>query len=381
MSVSSDLFVFGPLCYLPLLECVVGGAVTVTPAVAPGFVTMLATTGTAAVLMAQPGGQASGVLLHAPSPQQHARLAYFVGATEGDLVSVSVQADGMASDALALMTAGAASDRPWDLDIWVRTQGALTLEAAPEILRAYDSGIPRAVLTARMDILRARAHSAVLTRAGRRPVTLGGRLRDVDIEVQDVSYPYEDFFRVEAYTLTHATHSGGRMGPIRRAVFNVCDAVTVLPYDPLRDCVLLVEQIRIGALARGDTQPWMLEPVAGMIDAGETPEQSARRETREEAHLDVSPDALHHVATYYPSPGGVAQRLMSYVAVVDLPGGTAGLGGEAAEHEDIRTHIVPFAHLMEMVASGEAANAPLIISAQWLALHRERLQGGARPSA
>ncbi len=46
------------------------------------------------------------------------------------------------------------------------------------------------------------------------------------------------------------------------------DAVTVLPYDPVRDRVLLIEQYRFGVHMRGDPRPWVLEPVAGRIDAG-----------------------------------------------------------------------------------------------------------------
>ena len=143
----------------------------------------------------------------------------------------------------------------------------------------------------------------------------------------------------------------------------------------MRDRVLLVEQIRIGALAKGDPQPWMLEPVAGLIDAGETAETAAIRETAEEAGLNVDPQRFHFVGRYYPSPGGLAQILHSYVAVCDLPDDSDGLHGLDGEDEDIRVHVVPLDDLLAMVASGEAVNAPLIISAQWLALNRDTLRG------
>ena len=39
----------------------------------------------------------------------------------------------------------------------------------------------------------------------------------------------------------------------------------------------------MGPFAQDDPAPWILEPVAGMIDAGETPETAALRELREEA--------------------------------------------------------------------------------------------------
>ena len=49
------------------------------------------------------------------------------------------------------------------------------------------------------------------------------------------------------------------------------------PFDPVRDEVVLVEQIRIAAYDTSES-PWLLEMVAGMIEAGETVEDVARRE-------------------------------------------------------------------------------------------------------
>lgn len=60
----------------------------------------------------------------------------------------------------------------------------------------------------------------------------------------------------------------------------------LLPYDPVRDEVVLVEQVRIAAYDTSDT-PWLLEMVAGMIEEGESVEDVARREALEEAGLAI----------------------------------------------------------------------------------------------
>jgi nudix-type nucleoside diphosphatase (YffH/AdpP family) len=146
----------------------------------------------------------------------------------------------------------------------------------------------------------------------------------------------------------------------------------VLPYDPVRDRVLLIEQFRAGPYARGDAQPWMLEPIAGRIDGGETPEQSARREAVEESGLTLKD--LHLVAQYYPTPGAKSEYLFGYIATADLPDGSAGIGGLEAEGEDIRSHVIPFARAMELVASGEINVGPLIL----LLLYLERMRDGLR---
>ena len=186
--------------------------------------------------------------------------------------------------------------------------------------------------------------------------------------------PYARFFAVEEYDLAFRQFDGG-LGPVvTRAVFVSGDAVTVLPYDPLRDRVLVVEQFRSGPFGRGDANPWQLEAIAGRIDAGETAEEAARREAVEEAGLTLG--ALEKVAEYYPTPGICAEFLYSYVAICELPDGSAGVFGVEGEAEDIRGHLIGFSDLMALVASGEVGNAPLILTALWLQRERARLRRG-----
>lgn len=323
-----------------------------------------------------PGGRAVGYLTAPLGPEMRARLDWYELAF--GLAPETVTVTGPEGPTTALVyrevDGPGGSGDAWSLTDWVADHGPRTFDAAKEIMR----GLGRTTggeITARCGVIQARAQGRVRAAASRRPETVGGGLDPQDIAVADIAHPYDGFQSVEEWTLDHPRFDGERSGPLHRVITQGTDAATVLPYDPVRDRVLLIEQLRIGALAHDDPQPWMLEPVAGLIDAGETPEAAAIRETREEAGLTVTQDALHPVARYYPSPGGLAQILHSYVALCDLPGEGAGLHGLADEAEDIRSHRVAFADLMAMVDSGEAANAPLILSAQWLALNRDRLRG------
>jgi nudix-type nucleoside diphosphatase (YffH/AdpP family) len=195
-----------------------------------------------------------------------------------------------------------------------------------------------------------------------------------DVQVAAQREPYARFFAVEEYDLSFRRFDGSPSPTVTRAVFISGDAVTVLPYDPVRDRVLVVEQFRSGPYARGDSQPWQIEAIAGRIDTGETPEDAARREAVEEAGLTLG--ALLSVAQYYPTPGICAEYLYSYVAVTDLPDGSAGVFGVEGEAEDIRGHLIGFDALMALISSGEVSNAPLILTAFWLHARRAELRGG-----
>ncbi|MFO6463592.1 NUDIX domain-containing protein [Jannaschia sp. KMU-145] len=361
---------FGTLRWISLLEVVAGRTVACTPVTLPGFAVERAAAGDWPVLV--PGAGTDALLTEPLDRATVARLDWYE--TAFDCRPETIEIDG--TDARVYRTDDAGSGIAWDLEGWRAAHGGRTRRAAAEVMRAMDRLTPAEVAAMR-GVIQARAHAMDLAARDRRTRTVGQEGRASDLRILATDYVYEGFHRVEEWSIDHPRFDGGRSGPIGRVVSNVTDAATVLPWDSVRDCVLVVEQIRMGALAKGDPYPWLLEPVAGLVDAGETPEASALRELTEEAGLVARPEDLHLVSRYYPSPGGLAQILYSYVARCDLPEDAAGLHGLEAEQEDIRTHIVPVDDLIEMVASGEAANAPLVISAQWIALRRAHARAHA----
>lgn len=223
---------------------------------------------------------------------------------------------------------------------------------------------------------------AMLARAASTLRAAEGPGRDAAVQILQRTHPFRGFFTVETVDLQHRRFDGATSPVLRREVLVAVDAVTVLPYDPIRDRVLLVEQLRAAPILRGDADPYQLEVIAGRIDAGETPEEAARRESEEEAGLTLT--RLQPIAGYYPSPGPLAEFLYSYLALVDLPGneGAAGLFGLASEGEDIRTHLWSFDRAMAALDAGEIRNAPLILSLLWLARNRTALRDAVpAPSA
>ena len=189
-----------------------------------------------------------------------------------------------------------------------------------------------------------------------------------DVQEIERETPHQGWYRLDRLRLRHRTFDGGWSEPIRREVFIPGDSVVVLPYDPHRDSVVLVEQFRIAPYSHGDT-PWMIETVAGRIKPGESPEDVARREALEEAGCAL--DELVRIGGHYPSPGAVNEYIHLYCGVTDSSG-LGGVHGLKEEHEDIAVHVVPFAAAMEALDAGLIVSGPAMLALQWLALHRER---------
>ncbi len=193
------------------------------------------------------------------------------------------------------------------------------------------------------------------------------------IDIVDKSVAYDGFFKLERYRLRHSLFNGGMSEVISRELFERGHAVAVLPYDPQRDEVVLLEQFRIGALGRAKG-PWLTEIVAGIIEPGESVREVAEREAMEEAGCRLL--ELIPILDYYVSPGGTSETIQLYCGRVDASAVSEGIYGLQHEQEDIRVIKVSFDQAIAWLKSGRIDSAAPIIALQWLMMNREKLRAG-----
>jgi ADP-ribose pyrophosphatase len=198
------------------------------------------------------------------------------------------------------------------------------------------------------------------------------------VEVLDLAVAYQGYFRIDRYRLRHRLHDGGWSEPFAREVFECGQAVGVLLYDPDRDRLVLIEQFRIGAYAvnkapeiEGRFDPWMLEVVAGIIDAGESAEAVARREAVEEAGCEVG--EMFRVCRFVLTPGVSSETITLFCGRVRAPE-HEGVHGLDDEHEDIRVRVVSSAEIFAWLDRGCITNATALIALQWFRLNRDALR-------
>lgn len=368
----TNFFFYGTLCHAPLLDTVLGRPAQAEPATLADHAVHWAAGGAFPLILPRKGDRAEGLLLENLTEAETARLDFYEGGFDYLTREVPVQAGDRRVIARVYFPQPGRWQpaAPWSLADWTARYGAAAVATAAEFMSLMGTR-PAHDLAARYPSMLTRGAAHVRAQSPQ-PATLRHAASPDDVQVTARRHPYGRFFAVEEWDIAWRQFDG-RMGrPAERALFVMADAVTVLPYDPVRDRVLLIEQFRAGPLARGDTAAWQLEAIAGRIDPGETPETAARREALEEAGLTLS--ALIPVGQYYPSPGAITEYLYSYVALTDLPDGVAGIFGLEEEAEDIRGHLIPFDRMMDLVATGEIANAPLILTALWLQRERARLR-------
>jgi ADP-ribose pyrophosphatase len=195
-----------------------------------------------------------------------------------------------------------------------------------------------------------------------------------NVLIEHVETPWAGRFPLQVVDFRQRRFDGAMSETRRWELWRRGRASAVLPYDPVRDMVVLIEQFRLPAFAAG-LDPVMVEIAAGLIDGDETPEATILRESQEEMGLNV--EALERIGGFLLTPGGCDEHITIFAGRVrlgDIGPGRLGHGGLASEHEDIAVSVVPADEAIEKALAGAYPNSVATIALLWLGLRREWLK-------
>jgi ADP-ribose pyrophosphatase len=183
------------------------------------------------------------------------------------------------------------------------------------------------------------------------------------VSIEQKRYILDDFFKVDEAYLRFQQFNGEMSPLVRRLSLERGDSVAVLVFNQTTDKLILVSQFRYPTYK--NKNGWTIEAIAGMVDPGETPEESARREIQEEVGLNI--DAFEHITTFYPSPGGSSEQIyLFYSKVSGKQAKYKGTGGLIGHGEDIKAIEITLQEALHKIKSGEIKDAKTIIGIYWL---------------
>jgi ADP-ribose pyrophosphatase len=196
-----------------------------------------------------------------------------------------------------------------------------------------------------------------------------------EVEVLSEERVWNGRFPLDVVRFRHRRFDGAISGVKTWEVWRRGRAAAVLPYDPVADAVVLIEQFRLPALVAG-LDPVLVELPAGLCDDGETPEATAHREMMEEMGMAVR--VLRRIGTFVLTPGGADEVCELYAGRAQAPKtdseGIAGHAGATDEHEDIRVRVWPADGAIEAALGGRITNSVAMIGLLWLAAQRDALR-------
>jgi ADP-ribose pyrophosphatase len=187
--------------------------------------------------------------------------------------------------------------------------------------------------------------------------------------IEEKKYILDDFFKVEEAHLRFEQFNGEMSPLIRRFSFERGNSAAVLVFNLDTQKIILIDQFRYPTYSNG--HGWITEIIAGIIDPGETPEESARRELQEESEITIS--AIEHICTFYTSPGGSSEQIFLYYA--EVSGSLAKYnktGGLVKDGEDITSFEITLEDALNKIKTGEIRDAKTIIGIYWLESQQQK---------
>ena len=370
-----DIFVFGTLRSDTLREIVLGRDMSsddICEATIKDFQVYWAKEGPFPVMIPEPNSEAYGLVLKNLSEPDVERLNYYELGFDYVLATTSVEthAGQIGVSAYFCNRSDMATTKLWSFDDWLSDHSEIQYLAAREFLDFFGTKFGDTAQVMYNSILK-RAEVFVSESSTPSSALEIGPDLNTNIQIEDLKREYLGFFALNQVDLKYPFFDNSTSGLKSRTILMGSEASLILPYDPILDKVLLVEQFRIGPFCRGDKAPWVYEPVAGMIEFGEKPEDAAKREVFEEAGIQVT--NLVKINSGYPNPGEATTYFYNYIGIVDLSDYSPGIYGVRDEGEDIRTHVIDFKEVLSWSISNKLRVLPLTTMVLWLALNKLKL--------
>ena len=176
---------------------------------------------------------------------------------------------------------------------------------------------------------------------------------------------HSGFFKMNEYILKYKKYDGSWSKEVKREIFGGAMVSAVLPYDPVKREIVLIQQFRPGTIAK-EFNNYLYEIVAGIIDSGEKAEDTAKRECLEETGCKIK--KITPIQGYFPAPGSSESFYHLFLGEIDTFEGERVMGLES-ENEDILVRSYKLSDVKEMMEKGEILNGLTLIALQWFFLN------------
>jgi ADP-ribose pyrophosphatase len=175
---------------------------------------------------------------------------------------------------------------------------------------------------------------------------------------------YSGFFSLNKYEFIHQKHDGIWTNKVEREVFSGSHVSALLPYDPIKKEIILIQQFRAGVLSRYDDD-YLYEIVAGIIDENESPEETARRECLEETGCEVN--KITPIQNYFPNPGSSESYYHLFLGDINSFTGER-IRGIESENENILVKPFKINQVRKMLKDKVITNGLTLVALQWFFL-------------
>ncbi len=170
----------------------------------------------------------------------------------------------------------------------------------------------------------------------------------------------ENWYKLYKYTFETVDKKGNKKIEQREA-YDRGNGATILLFNRDKGTVILTKQFRLPTFINGNTDGFMIEACAGLLDK-DNPEDCIRKETEEETGYRIT--EVKKIYEAYMSPGSVTEILYFFVAEY-FKDQKMNEGGGVEGEENIEVLELPFSKAWQMMEAGEIRDAKTIMLLQY----------------
>ena len=151
-----------------------------------------------------------------------------------------------------------------------------------------------------------------------------------------------------------------------KEVYERGNAATALLYNKEQRTIILTQQFRLPTFLNGNASGMLLETCAGLLEEGEDPDDTIKREIKEETGYAV--DSVQKVYEAYTSAGALTELLHLYIAEYKKEQKVSEGGGLKEEKEDVQIVELGFDEAILWMEKGAIKDVKALILLQYARL-------------
>ena len=129
------------------------------------------------------------------------------------------------------------------------------------------------------------------------------KIKKINLKFKNINKVFNGFNKIKRYKFQHKLFDSSWSNIISREILITKKAVAILPYDKVKNKVILIKQFRLGALL-SDYNPFQIEIIAGLVEKSDKDLKSAViREAKEESGIEVKYKKIQSIRNILNSSG------------------------------------------------------------------------------
>lgn len=182
------------------------------------------------------------------------------------------------------------------------------------------------------------------------------RVKNIDKKVLS-----NNWYVLNKYTFDYQLNNG-KWVTQQREVYDRGNGAVILLYNKHNQTIILTKQFRIPTYVNGNSNGYMIEACAGLLD-NDNAIDCIKREVEEETGYKVS--QVKKIFEAYSSPGAVTEILHYFIAQYSEQMKVSDGGGLESETEDIEVLELQFSKALKMINNGEIKDIKTIALLQY----------------